>query len=96
MTPLSQPYVAEDAQDGLRTARQFVSFLSGAFNAYDQTYANTDGMIYNVPGQYQTVGPYSTSIEGTTISTTRAGGLVISPAMVMLGIGFAVALLWKS
>lgn len=84
-----------DQQDALRTVRQFVSIIGDAFGGYDQTYAGQDGYVLNTPRQYQTVGPYGTSVEGTAISTTRGGGIVISPTMVMIGLGFALAMLWK-
>lgn len=86
---------AEAAQDSLRPIRQFVSMAGDLFGAFDQSYASSDALVYNVPRNYQTVGPYGTSIEGTVISTANGGALVVSPLLVWLGIGFAAAMLWK-
>lgn len=82
-------------QDALRPVRQFVSMLSNAFSAYDQTYYGADAGAYNVPRGYQVIGPYGVSAEGLPISTTQGGGIVISPMVVLIGIGFAAAMLWK-
>lgn len=82
-------------QDALRPIRMFVGALTGALSASDQSYAGYDYGSWNVPGQYQVVGPWGYSMEGQPIAATRGGGLVISPALVMLGIGAAVVLMWK-
>ena len=82
-------------QDALRPVRMFVGALTGAMAGADQSYAGSDWYSWNVPGQYQNVGPWGYSVEGQPIATTRGGGLVISPALVMLGLGAAAVLLWK-
>ena len=82
-------------QDALRPLRMFVGALTGAVSAADQSYAGADSYSWNLPGQFQNVGPYGYSVEGTPIATTRTGGLVLSPALVMLGLGAAAVLLWK-
>jgi hypothetical protein len=83
---------AADLQDSLRSPRLFVQTISGAMS--DQSYAGQDGVIGGRP-QFYTVGPYSTSIEGRPVAVTGGGGIVISPGMVMLGLGVAIALMWK-
>lgn len=85
----------EAQQDALRPLRMFVGALTGAVMAGEQSYAGSDGYAWNLPGQYQTVGPYGVAVEGAPISTTRGGGLYISPMVVMLGIGAAAMLLIK-
>ena len=82
-------------QDALRPLRMFVGALSGAMIGYDQSNAMQDGYSWNVPGQYQAVGPYGYAVEGKPIATTAGGGLYISPMLVFLGIGAAVVLLAK-
>mgnify|MGYP001373244441 CR=1 FL=1 len=77
------------AQDDLRPVRMFVGALQGALAA-DQSIVGMDGYAFNVPGQYQVIGPYGYSLEGRPISTTQGGGLVISPAIVMMGLGAAI------
>lgn len=88
-------YSVTAQQDALRPLRMFVGALSGAMLGADQTMAGQDGMPWNAPGGYQSVGPYSYSVEGRPISATPQGGLYISPMLVMLGIGAAVVLLAK-
>jgi hypothetical protein len=85
----------EAQQDALRPLRMFVGALTGAAQAGDQSYAGSDGYAWNLPGQYQVVGPYGVSVEGAPISTTRNGGVYISPMVVMLAIGAAAVLLFK-
>lgn len=82
-------------QDALRPLRMFVGALTGALAGSEQSIAGQDGYSWNLPGQYQSVGPYGYSVEGTPIAATRGGGLYISPMVVMLGIGAAVVLLMK-
>lgn len=82
-------------QDALRPVRMFVGALTGALQGADQSVSGQDPYAYNIPGQYQTVGPWGYAQEGTPIATTRNGGIVVSPMMVMLIIGAAAALLWK-
>lgn len=79
------------------TARQFVSVLSSAFNSFDNSYATDDMYAASPTRQYVSVGPRGTSIEGSTtvLTTTQQGGLVISPTLVLIAIGFAAAMLWK-
>lgn len=85
-----------DTAVDLSVARQFVSVLSRAFDAYDNSYASEDMYAVNPPRQYQVVGPYGTSVEGTTLATTTAqGGVYVSPTLVLIALGFAAALFWK-
>lgn len=83
------------AQDSLRPIRMFVGALTGALSAGDQTYSGVDGWVYNQPGGYQAVGAYGYSVEGKPISTTQSGAIVISPALVLIGIGAAIMFLAK-
>lgn len=83
-------------QDALRPLRMFVGALTGALSGAEQSYAGSDGYSWNLPGQYQSVGPFGYSVEGTPIAATRGGGLYISPMVVLLGIGAAAALLLKN
>lgn len=82
-------------QDRLRPLRQFVGAFSGALAGYDQAVAGQDGYSWNIPGQFQTIGPYGTAIEGTPIAIGRTGGVYISPMVVLIGIGAAAVLLLK-
>lgn len=77
-------YTATQQQDEMRTARAFISFLGTAFGVSDQSTAGQDATPYNLPRQYQTVGPYGTSIEGAPISTNQAGALVVSSSLLWL------------
>lgn len=85
----------EAQQDALRPLRMFVGALTGAAMAGEQSYAGMDGYAWNVPGQYQSVGPYRVAVEGMPISTTAGGGLYVSPMVVMLGLGAVAMLLIK-
>lgn len=89
--------VDSDAQDSLRPFRTFVGALAGGLAAYsnDQTYAGADYYAYNRPYGYQSIGPWGAAVEGLPISTTRAGGVVISPVVVLLGVGAAIALMMR-
>jgi hypothetical protein len=89
MDPIDQA----QAQDSMRPLRLFVGALNGALN--DQSYAGQDSAVYNPPNQFTVVGPYGTGVDGKPIAITRAGGLVISPALMLVGLGVAVAMLWK-
>lgn len=73
-------------QDAMRPFRAFVSALDRSFYA-DQSFAGSDANIWNAPGQFSTVGPYSTAVEGQPITLTRNGGVAISPAVVLLALG---------
>lgn len=85
-------------QDALRPVRQFIGALSGAVSGYDQANAYDDWASYNQPYGYQSIGPYGVSQEGTPyalpISTTRGGGVVISPNLILIGLGVAIAYFW--
>lgn len=88
--------MAAEDQDALRPLRTFVGMLAGgAQGYYDQTYAGQDYYAASWPGRYQSIGPYGVGVEGMPIATTPGGGLVLSPALVMLGLGAAVVLMWK-
>lgn len=82
-------------QDAMRPLRMFIGALSGAMIGADQSMAGQDGTSWNVPGQYQVLGPYSVSPEGRPIATTPGGGLYVSPMLVMLAIGAAAYALMK-
>jgi len=85
-------------QDDLRPIRMFVGALSGALiGSNDQSVVGVDAYSYNQPYQYQTVGPWGTSVEGAgvPIAATAGGGLYISPMLVLIGIGAAAMLLLK-
>lgn len=83
-------------QDSLRPWRMFVGGLAGALAGAEQSLAGQDGYSYSLPYQYQVVSPgYGYGIEGAPISATRSGGLVISPMLVLIGIGAAAVLMWK-
>lgn len=85
-----------EAQDALRPLRAFVGALGGAAAGYyDQTYAGQDFYAASWPGRYQSIGQYGYAIEGLPIAATPGGGVVLSPAVVMLGLGVALALFWK-
>lgn len=86
-------------QDALRPLRQFVGALTGAVSGYDQATVYSDWASYNTPGGYQSVGQYSVSAEGKPyalpITATRSGAVVISPTLILFGLGVAAAMLWK-
>lgn len=83
-------------QDALRPLRAFVGALAGGAAGYfDQTYANQDYYAASYPGRYQSVGPYGVGIEGMPIAATPGGGLVLSPPLVMIGLGALAVMLWK-
>ena len=80
-------------QDALRPFRQFVSLISGIVG--EQTWASQDGYAGSMPYGYQSIGPYGWSVEGAPVSVTRAGGVVISPMVVMIGLGVVATLILK-
>lgn len=75
-------------QDEQRTARAFVSFLSTAFGV-EQSTAGQDGTPYNLPRQYQSIGPTGVAVEGFPVSTTQAGGVILSPGLLLVAAGLA-------
>jgi hypothetical protein len=87
-----------DQQDALRSVRTFVNVLGGGLNAYaaDQSMNGTDWYAGNAPYQYQNIGPYGVSVEGLPVQTTRQGGLVISPGLVLILLGAAFVLMHKA
>lgn len=76
------------AQDDLRPFRMFVGAIQGAMAA-DQSIVGLDAYSWNVPGGYQVIGPTGVGVEGRPISTTRNGGLYISPGLVLMAMGAA-------
>lgn len=82
-------------QDALRPLRMFVGLVGGALQGYDQSRAAEDGYSWNAPGQFQVIGPYGVAAEGTPIRLTNAGGLYISPMLILMGLGAAAVLLFK-
>ena len=91
---LQDEATAATQQDALRPFRLFLSGLNAAFYG-DQAYPGVDGYAVNPSGQFSTVGPYGTSVEGQPLALTRNGGLQLSPSVVMLAIGAAAVLFWK-
>lgn len=95
MTAAEQQQKLIEDQDRLRTLRQFVSLLGG-MSGTDQTLAGTDYAAVNAPGQFTSVGPYSTSVEGQPILTYSAqSGMTVSPLLVLVGLGLAVYFMSK-
>lgn len=76
------------AQDGQRTKRLFLSFVSDLVGG-DQSLAGADGQAVNPPRQYQSVGPDGAiGIEGTSVSNRQGGGVTLSAGMLLLiGVG---------
>lgn len=87
---MQDPYTLQRPSDTLVRLRQFVGDVNAALN--DQSYAGQDGLAANRPGQFAVVGPYGASIEGQPVALTSAGGLQLSPAVVLIGLGVLVAL----
>lgn len=84
----TDPAIAQ-AQDDLRPFRMFVGAIQGAL-ASDQSIVGADAYAWNIPGGYQVIGPNGIGLEGRPISTTQGGGLYVSPALVMMGLGAAI------
>ncbi len=82
-------------QDALRPLRMFVGALTGALAGADQSFAYGDMGAWNVPGGYQSIGPYGYAVEGKPLAVTRGGGVVISPMLIMIGLGAAAVFIWK-
>lgn len=73
------------AQDEQRTVRLFLSAIGSAFGVSDQSMAGQDGNPYNLPRQYQSIGPTGYSVEGYPISSAQNGALVVQPSLLWLG-----------
>lgn len=84
-----------EQQDRLRPLRMFFGAFSGALAGYDQALASEDAYSWNLPYRYQSVGPTGVAVEGAPIAISRAGGLFVSPMVVLIGIGVAAAMLIK-
>lgn len=84
------------AQDELRTQRNFISLLSGAFGLGDQAFADTDSQVYNPPGQYQVINPTTgqVAVQGTSVSTAQQSAQFMPLVLIALALG-AVLLLRK-
>jgi hypothetical protein len=78
-------YQAEPPPDGVTTFRQFIGGLNRALN--DQSYSNQDGMAYNPPRQFMVEGPFGTAVEGQPIMVSPAGGVQLSPMLVLVLLG---------
>lgn len=91
--------VISSQQDALRPIRQFVGLIGGAVAGYENATYGMDSGVYNIPGGYQVIGGQRVAVEGTPyglpIRPTAAGGLYISPTVVLIGVGIAFAMLWK-
>jgi hypothetical protein len=89
---LQDPYAAAGTvPDGLVTLRQFVGGLNAALS--DQSYAGYDGYAANPTGRFYSVGPYGAAIEGQPVTVSSAGGVSLSPAMVLIGLAVAAFVL---
>ena len=89
-------YYAEQQADALRPLRMFVGALAGgAAGYYDNTYAYQDAYANSYPGRYQSIGPYGVGIEGLPVALTSGGGLVLSPGLLLVGLGALAVLFWK-
>lgn len=81
-------------QDELRPYRQFLSFASGITG--DQTYNNLDSYGANPTGQFTSVGPYGSSVEGQPIVTySPNAGVTMAPIVLLIGLGIAAFVLLK-
>lgn len=85
---------ASQAQDVLRPIRQFIAGLSAVYYG-DQSYADSDAQVWNQPGQFTVIGPRSSAVEGQPITITRAGGVSISPQLVLIALGAAAVWFFK-
>ena len=78
-------FAAAQQQDSQRTSRAFISFLGSALGVSDQSTAGQDAYPYNLPRQYQSIGPTGASVEGYPVSTAQNGALVVAPSLLWLG-----------
>lgn len=81
-------------QDELRTERNFISLISGVIGLNDQSYAGTDGVVANPPGQFQSINAQTgaVAVQGTSISTAQqsANLLPVLGLIAVLALGFFV------
>lgn len=84
-------------QDELRTQRNFISLLSGALGLNDQAYAGADSMVYNPPGQYQTINPSTgaVAVQGTSVSSSQQRAEIVPLLLIALAVGAGFLLLRK-
>lgn len=81
-------------QDELRPLRQFMSLMGGLTG--DQTYTGMDTYPVNPTGQFTSVGPYGSSVEGQPIVTySPTAGVTMAPILLLLGLGVAAFLVLK-
>jgi hypothetical protein len=82
-------------QDELRPYRQFLSLVSGVTG--DQSYNDMDSYGANPTGQFTSVGPYSSAVEGQPIVTysPNNGTVSIAPVVLLIGLGLAAFVLLK-
>lgn len=82
-------------QDELRPYRQFMSLVSGITG--DQTYGGADQNTGNPTGQFTSMGPYGSSVEGQPIVTysPNNGTVSIAPVVLLIGLGIAAIVLLK-
>ena len=80
-------------QDELRTERNFISLLSGAFGLNDQSIAGQDGVAVNYPGQYQVINPSTGAIgvQGAPVSTAHPSAALPT---VLLAVAAAAVVLY--
>lgn len=78
---------AVQQQDELRTQRNFISLLSGAFGLQDQSLAGYDSMAVNPPGGYQVIDPTTGRyvVPGSSMGGAQATAL-IPPVAIMAGV----------
>ena len=81
-------------QDELRPLRQFMSLMGGLTG--DQTYAGMDTYPVNPTGQFTTVGPYGSRVEGQPIVTySPTAGVTMAPVLLLAGLAVAAFVLLK-
>lgn len=95
MSAAEQQQKLIEQQDQLRSIRQFVSLIGG-FSGNDQTLAGTDFAAVNAPGQFSSVGPYGTAVEGQPIITySPQQGMTVAPMLVLAGLALAAYFMLK-
>lgn len=83
-------------QDQLRTQRNFVSLIAGAFGIPDQTYTGEDGLPINYPREYQVVNTATgaVGVQGASLSTAQTS-VVLGPVALLAGVGLLAWLLLR-
>ena len=82
-------------QDELRPYRQFMSLMAG-LGVGDQSYTGMDTYGANPTGQFVSVGPYATAVEGQPIvSYSPTAGVTMAPILLLLGAAAVAFLVLK-